>query len=281
MTKKELIEEIVSYVGSDRGLKTKNKSELKDILDELVAQSKVLVNGETPLVQKIEETDESIPEMYDPEWTEYVMSHFVSDELKDGMPTCDGLRRVFRKIIGHILSCEMVVIKAPSMQDPSTTVQCRMQYKLHCKSCNGARQISDVFDVNPENTPWPYNKASVASAATKAEARVLRKALGLCRVYSSEEVQEGLDAIQSVSENVSDENRPIADNAKTAIQSMSQRLGIDSAKLITNMEIEDKVLDQLSYKESHQVIARLNEYLRGEENKGMAIPEDIKLEMIF
>jgi DNA relaxase NicK len=115
----------------------------------------------------------------------------------------------------------------------------------------------------------------------KAEARVLRKALGLCRVYSSEEVQEGLDAIQSVSENVSDEHRPIADNAKTAIQSMSQRLGIDSSKLISSMEMEDKVLDQLSYKESHQVIARLNEYLRGEENKGMAIPEEIKLEMIF
>ena len=281
MTKQELIQEIQSYKGEHKGLATKKKAELQEVLEKLQAESKIFINGEEPLAEKSEEVDESIPEMHDPEWTDYVMSDFVPDELKDGMPTCDGLRRVFRAIIGQILSCEMNVIKAPSMQDPSTTVQCRMQYKLHCKSCNGARQISDVFDVNPENTPWPYNKASVASAATKAEARVLRKALGLCRVYSSEEVQEGLDAIQSVSENVSDEHRPIADNAKTAIQSMSQRLGIDSAKLISSMEMEDKVLDQLSYKESHQVIARLNEYLRGEENKGMAIPEEIKLEMIF
>ena len=281
MTKKELIQEIESYKGTHKGLKTKNKTQLQEILNQLEVESKIMVNGERPLAEKIDKNQEGVPQMHDPEWTEYVMSHFVSDELRDGMPTCDGLRRVFRKIVGTILACDMNVIKPPTMQDPSTTVQCRMQYKPHIRGCTSGRIISDVFDVNPENTPWPYNKASVASAATKAEARVLRKALGLCRVYSSEEVQEGLDAIQSVSENVSDENRPIADNAKTAIQSMSQRLGIDVSKLFVNMEITDKVIDQLSYKESHQVIARLNEYLRGEENKGLAIPEEIKLEMIF
>jgi len=242
----------------------------------------LLKNGRDALQSNADEEEENVPSMTDQGWTDYVMTHFSSGELKDGMPTCDGLRRVFRLLVGKIINVDMRVIKAPSMQDPYTTVHCQMVYVPHCKKCRGTYSVGDVFDVNPENTPWPYNKAPVASAATKAEARVLRKALGLTKVYSSEEIQEGIEAVQSISDSVSDEDKPMADNAKTAIVTMSQRLGVDVNKLIGYMEFsEDKVIDQLSYKESHQVISRLNLFSRGSENGGEDVPESIRMEMVF
>jgi hypothetical protein len=135
--------------------------------------------------------------------------------------------------------------------------------------------------VNSDNTPFPYCKASVASAATKAEARAMRKAMGLVRVYSSEEIQEGFEATESLSEVVSDSNKPISDSAKIAITTMSQRLGIDPLKLIKNMEIEKESIDLITYVESHKVISQLNMYSRGEDNGGQAVPDEIKNEVIF
>jgi hypothetical protein len=266
-----MIEQLVS-----RGFDMSEVENLKR--DELVS----LMKSGRQVDSSEEEGDDSRPSMTDPRWTDYVISHFANSELRDGMPTCDGLRRVFRLLVGDIMSVNMQVIKAPTIQDPSATVGCQMTYRKLCKKCTGTFQISDVFDVNPENTPWPYNKAPVASAATKAEARVLRKSLGLNKIYASEEIQEGLDAIQSISDSVSDDNKPIADNAKTAIMTMSQRLGIDVAKLLSTMEFEeDKVIDQLSYKESHQVISKLNVFTRGLDNGGEEVPETIRMEMVF
>jgi hypothetical protein len=220
------------------------------------------------------------PVITDPEWTDHVLSHLTDKELIDGMPTCDGLRRVFRLLIGDIVGVQVHVPKPPTLQDPSATVVCSVQYRPH--NANAQYQIMDVFDVNSDNTPWPYNRAATASASTKAEARVLRKGLGLTRVYSSEEVQQGMEAAQELSAVVSNENRPIADNAKTAIVTMSQRFGVDVSKLISHMELgDDKNIDQLSYKESHQVIAQLNKFGVDIKKGGSDVPDEIKNEVLF
>jgi hypothetical protein len=278
--KKSLIIDELVELGYDR-------DEIKKGTRSQLMQLKKDHFGEDPVENQENQNDEmdsSKPSMSDPEWTDYVLGHFVDSELKDGMPTCDGLRRVFRLLIGRISTVQMTVIKPPTSQDPSATVMCTLSYNGHCSSCRdrSGGKISDVFDVNQENTPWPYNKTPVASAATKAEARVLRKALGLSRVYSSEEIQEGVDAVHSLSESVSDDNKPMADSAKTAILTMTQRLGIDPSKLIKDLDFgESKSINDLSYKESHQVISKLNQFSRGEENGGEIIPDNLRMELVF
>lgn len=265
MTKKDLITKISEITGSEEGLSTLKKADLEKKLNDLNAISS---SGEKPKVT-------------DPEWTEWVMSQFDTFELKDGMPTCDSLRRIFKLLIGDIIDTYIDVIKAPTQQDQTTTVSCSISYKKHGDESDTIYRVSDAFDVNQDNTPFPFNKVSVASAATKAEARSLRKALGLIKVYASEEIQEGVEAKESLSSSVSDEGKLISDAAKTAIITMSQRMGIDMIKLCNSMDFEVDLIDNLSYVNSHKVIAKLNEYSRGEDNGGESIPDEIKNEVIF
>jgi hypothetical protein len=221
------------------------------------------------------------PEENTPEWSPYIFSLFEDSELIEEMPTCDGLRRVFKLVIGEIVSVDMDVIKAPTLQDPSATVKCLIRYT---DSLNRMmKSISDVFDVNSENTPWPYCKASVATAATKAEARVLRKGLGLNKIYSSEEMHQGFETseqVTSLSIN-NDGNKLASDSAKIAITTLSNKLNIDFDKLFKFMGLEDVSIQTLTYEESHQVIALLNEFSRGKSNGGQEVPEELRSEVIF
>jgi hypothetical protein len=209
----------------------------------------------------------------DKDWSDYVMTFFTEDELKQNMPTCDGLRRVFKLLVGDIVTSEMGVLKAPTTLDPTASVLCTIIYIKHGQSLE--RKISDVFDVNQDNTPWPYCKSSVGTAATKAEARALRKGLGLVRIYSAEEIQEGLNADELQMQN-QESNRPISDSARIAISTMSNKLGLNPSKLINYMGINKDDTSMLSYSESHLVLAKLNAFSRGESNGGESVPSSIK-----
>ena len=135
--KNQIKEELVGRGFSPEEIDGMSRKELHDLLKNGRGSAEVEPQADLP------------PDMTDPGWTDYVMTHFSNSELRDGMPTCDGLRRVFRLLVGKIVSVEMRVIKAPNLQDPSATVSCAMVYILNCKDCRGNYQISDVFDVNP------------------------------------------------------------------------------------------------------------------------------------
>lgn len=270
MKKDELIQFIV--INSDHEeekLKSKKISELKDIKNQIDMTQKLnAVNA-----------DQNRPEESSEEWSDWVMTLFSDKEKREEMPTCDGLRRVFKKVIGDIVSCDITVVKSPTSNDQTATVTCHINYNKHGSA--KMRSISDAVDVNPDNTPWPYCKSSVATASTKAEARALRKALGLVRVYAAEEIQEGMNS-DEVNISISDNNRPISDSAKIAINTMSNRLGIKPSKLFRFMGIEKEDVSNLTYVESHSVLAKLNSFTRGENNGGESVPEQIKSsEIIF
>lgn len=222
--------------------------------------------------KKIDETD--------PEWSDYVISQLTDKECKDGMPTCDGLRRIFKKLIGRITSVDIDVVKCPTISDRTATVRCAIQFKRHGIASSRDEYVSDCFDVNPDNTPFPYCNAAVATASTKAEARALRKALGLVRVYALEEVNQGVSR-EDMDPLTIDENKPISDSAKIAINTMCNRMGIDQLKLIKFCGLETESVHTLTYKQSHEIINVLNTFSRGVENGGQSVPEQIKGEVIF
>jgi hypothetical protein len=264
-------DELIQYIAqnselSQEELKTKKISELKDISNQIT------------MTLKSNTADAGTPSEHDPEWSNFVMSNFAEDELREGMPTCDGLRRVFKKLIGDILSCEMTVVKSPTSSDQTSTVKCSIVFSK--RGSVKERFISDVFDVNPDNTPWPYCKSSVGTAATKAEARALRKALGLVKVYSAEEIQEGMNSDEIPTNQ--DGSRQISDSAKIAINTMCNRLSVKPAKLFSFMGLSRSDVSELTYSESHAVLAKLNAFTRGEANGGESVPDQIKsTEMIF
>lgn len=267
MKKEELTNIIVeSGWATQEELKTKKLKDLKEMYASFLQS-----HSEVTPVGGIDDTD--------PAWSDYVMTHFVSNELKEGMPTCDGLRRVFKKLVGEITDRYIDVIKAPTSTDPTSTVLCTIRYKR--KGSIKESSTTDVFDVNNENTPWPYCKASTATAATKAEARALRKGLGLVKIYSAEEIHEAID-VSDVSMSSVDGGKLISDSAKIAINTMANRLGIKPSSLFKFMSLGKEDVSTLTYTEGHAVLAKLNSFTRGEANGGEAVPAEIKSsEMVF
>lgn len=261
MKKQELIQKIID-LGTNLTLEELSSLKLKE-LKEMISSS--LESNDAVSAEGKNDTDQ--------DWSDYVMTFFTENELKQNMPTCDGLRRVFKLLIGDIVHSEMTIVKSPTTIDQTASVMCTITYKKNNKGVD--RKISDVFDVNQDNTPWPYCKSSVGTAATKAEARALRKGLGLVRIYSAEEIQEGLntDEIQYSNQ---ESNRPISDSAKIAINTMSNKLGVNPLKLIKYMGLNKEDTSMLSYSESHLVLAKLNSFSRGEINGGENVPDTIK-----
>lgn len=127
-----------------------------------------------------------VPEYGSAQWDSYVMSLFTPEELIDGKPRCVGLRRVARLLLGDpIFSGPIHVSPATDPDGPGrATVVYQMQFKWHDGTIH---TFGDVADVWHGNTDDMFAAHPAACASTKAEARVLRKAL-LINTVSAEEL---------------------------------------------------------------------------------------------
>ncbi len=156
----------------------------------------------TKLTEMVEAVDEecfdNVPEMYSPEWSDYVLTQLTSDE-KDGggNPTVDGLRRLTGKLIGPIITSETNIIGQPNESNnyratAVVTIEIldRTFHQEDDLDVQITKKISGAADAGPENIAgFEFQKFPVAMAETRAEGRALRKALGLRRVVATEELQ--------------------------------------------------------------------------------------------
>lgn len=147
------------------------------------------VDGMSPIIGEI-------PTYGSEKWNEYVMSQFNDNELIGGAPTCDGCRRVVEKLIGPIISTQIVNNTAPCLANAGTaTVSVNITVVITNENhpafniC-GRIVVEDIADVNRDNTDAPYNLHQSATAATRAEGRALRKLLRLTNVITAEEKSE-------------------------------------------------------------------------------------------
>jgi hypothetical protein len=149
--------------------------------------------GRFSLVDDEEEIkDEDRPEFSSEEWPAWVMTHFNEDELVDGNPTTDGLRRVVEKVLGPILYSKAIVYQSPSCLNGFHACVGHEVTILWMHPDPGMaeheRVFSDVADVYKGNLPDErFARFASATAATRAEGRALRKALRLKRVIAAEE----------------------------------------------------------------------------------------------
>lgn len=120
----------------------------------------------------IEETD--VPPITSIEWNDYVMSKFDEAELFDGMPLAAGLRRVAELLLGTIVYSGPTQVFPP--KDDGSHGRATVVWKI--EFANGVC-FSDVADCWEGNTDDAFCAFAVATAATRAEARALRKALRL------------------------------------------------------------------------------------------------------
>jgi hypothetical protein len=128
-----------------------------------------------------------IPCITDAGWSDYVLGHFTAEEMFNGSPTVDGLRRVAELLIGEIISIKTIVVQVPmSTNDNRATVTCNVTFT----SNSYVREFGGSADVYWGNCDKPFHKYPVSTAETRAEGRALRKALRLRKVVAAEEMSE-------------------------------------------------------------------------------------------
>jgi hypothetical protein len=205
--------------------------------------------------------DDTIPAYGDEKWSEYVLSQFELDELVDGNPNTDGLRRIANKVLGTIIKSRPIWCSPPGPNNNTTsTIMWELEIEF---GQNDIRVFGDIADVSPDNTDGEYAKYPSATAATRAEGRALRKALLLRRVLAAEEVSD--DKITD------DIGGKINSNQISFMNMVCERMNINVRKLINMGKDKYDKIEDIPY----GVAVVMNKFINDIQNSRRDMPESI------
>lgn len=226
-------------------------------------------------VESVIDADEKTLTQLDEGWNEHVLSQFNKDELFEGNPKLNGLRRVTEKLIGKIVSSGPVVLNGAT--DPTNPGRASVIYKIEIVDEFGQSLFfSGVGGAYPGNTNDEYGVYPECIAENRAEARALRRALSLSNV-SAEEVTDK-DTKEVVRQFLAPKS---TDNEWKESENMSEMQSIVITKKVNDLGIN---LDKFLFKNSHSDIKELTRknaldligLLKGYEDKTIEMPGDIK-----
>lgn len=153
---------------------------------------------------KVEEKSATgdIPKYTDVGWHEYVMSQFHESELDRGYPKVEGMRRLAEILLGEILFSGAIDCKSSMPSEGNDPGRSVVNYEIQILWKNGVepyvytapgitpyttrafRGLASCYPGNVKGNVFVIFPESIAE--TRAEARALRKALGL-KVVAAEE----------------------------------------------------------------------------------------------
>jgi hypothetical protein len=215
-----------------------------------------------------QDSDKEIPSYNSVEWHDYVMSHFTPEELIDGHPKTNSLRRVAGLILGDIISSKPVnVWPVEGNGVGRATVVWEVVFKWKLDGEKAYRTFGDVCDTWEGNTDDLFLAHAVATAGTKAEGRALRKALNI-RALAAEELCKK-DVRKFIADQITTEER-ITSEQKNLINVKCKKLDIDVIKFINSGKKNYRSIHEVSKETAKAMIKNLNEY--SVEN----VPENIK-----
>lgn len=218
------------------------------------------------------------PNMGDKGWTEWVLGQLEKDEIYEKYPTCDGLFRLFEKLVGSIHRIDTKVVQTAVVENHNrATVVCTLEYQKFGSHLELV--ISDAADCSSTNTDYPFNQYPSATASTMALGRCLRKAMRL-KTLVREEVTRPDEATARLSQELDADMVGASDTQKNMIHKLSQNLGVDPVKLLkfmasdTNSSTKIRQVDVslLSHAEAQAVMRKLQEYNK---NDGMDLPKEV------
>ena len=205
------------------------------------------------------------PQITSLEWNDYVMSLFEEDELIENRPLSAGLRRVSELVLGRIVSSGPVQVFPPKEDNGigRATVVWKVEFE-------DGTMFSDVADCWEGNTDDTYCAYAVATAATRAEGRALRKALRL-RTVADEELtkkntasivrgisqSKGMDNTQGEYE---DSSR-MTDNQANFIDVKCRQLNVDGSKFFKEV-FKISTSRKITKQQASNAIEKLNDFQR-------------------
>lgn len=202
------------------------------------------------------------PSMLSPEWSDYAMTLFSEDELMNGHPLVNGLRRVAELVLGPIVFSGPTWVKPTERDDHHG----RATVIFNVRFANGL-ECAEVADSWEGNTDDTFCAFAVAIASTRAEARALRKVLKVKGVAAEELTKKDTAKIvrdiskqtASTSGDYDDEGR-MSDAQSNFIDIKCKQLNIDGEALFKVFKVNNN--RKVSKKVASDIIDRLNEYQR-------------------
>lgn len=269
------VEEIRSVLRDKHGYTQEqlkaNKAVLKHELEHLEAEEVIVDMLEGVDLNNAEEEEEAsvdlsevldgptIPTMDSPEWADYVLSQLRNDEMDQGNPTCDGLRRVTEYLIGPIVGRDVRIHQSPNKDNYGTaTVVCSVKVLNNIPDhilYGREIQEEDAADVNKYNTQKPFCLHPTATATTRAEARALRKILRLKKVVAAEELAG------EVTEDFADAwkpSDPVQDEQINLLDIVCQRCDINVMEYINSGERIYNSIYELDKNKAQAMIQHIN-----------------------
>ena len=218
--------------------------------------------------------EDNSPAIGSDDWHEYVMSHFKSNELIDGNPTCAGLRRVAEILLGEIVFSGPTQIFPAT--DPNGPGRATVVFTVEFNWMNSgmSKSFAEVADVWHGNTDDLFCAHPVATASTRAEGRALRKALKV-RVLAAEELAKK-DIVNVVQQSISTsgEYNPddrISPQQVTFIDNKCKQLDINVIEFINIGAENYRSINDVKRESGKKMIRVLNEY----QNQTTPIPEQV------
>jgi hypothetical protein len=207
-------------------------------------------------------------------WQEYVYSLLRSDELVNEKPNCSGLRRVVERLIGPIVSQQIVKYTPPTTYNGIATVVVGikihvinpshpiLQGSLDENYVDSFLYMEEIADVHEANTKHPYSLHPSATAATRAESRILRKMLRL-NTITIEETEDFSSTLLPQSKT----GDLISDSQMNVINLLCQRCNVNELEFINSGSKKYTNINEINRETAIKMIENLNEIQKGKAKK--------------
>jgi hypothetical protein len=249
---------------------------------------------ENPMIDKVmlaaTAPDKNIPGRLDIEWSDWLMKQFDKSELvvkdKQRFPRVHGLRRLAQKLVGEIVESTTICASPPKCLANGGVDLTSFIYKVTFKKHDSEVLVtySDAADVyyfseKSCNSDAKFARFPSALATTRAEARALRKALGLT-TCSAEELAPDLAPNTSIVEkkervvDVDEEVPSLIDAGQIHfIKTKCAAVDIHPWKFLNSGTQKYKVLKDIPFIEAQKFCKILGDMLRSKNNKDAYVAE--------
>ncbi|OUV80095.1 MAG: hypothetical protein CBC91_03250 [Rickettsiales bacterium TMED131] len=213
------------------------------------------------------------PSMLSPEWHDYAMTLFQEDELMNGHPLVNGLRRVSELVLGPMTFSGPTWVKPTDRDDHHG----RATVIFTIEFANGLK-CSEVADSWEGNTDDMFCAFAVAIASTRAEARALRKVLKIKGVAAEEltkkdtaKIVRDLSKQNNSSGGEYEDSGRMSDAQYNFIDVKCKQLNVNGGKLFKDkFQVDNN--RKISKKVASDIIDVLNDYQRDRSG----IPSELK-----
>jgi len=258
-SKRTLVEILLKTKEDDEILFESEESEDVDILAAVDASS---LSDDDSLIQ---------PAFNSERWSEWVISQFSDDELENGAPTCDGLRRVAENVLGPIEKVEVIKNDTPNINNKGNATVV-VGITINPIVLEGHPRygkyvyVEDLADANRLNTPEEIFKHPSATAGTRAESRAYRKLLRLRKVLTAEELASNTHTEEDWSPST-----PITDQQITVIDMLCNRTNMNVIDFINCGDSKHVCIEQVSEQSAQKMLQYLNRIQRKDAER----PDDV------